>query len=444
MVTSNPEILPTGNARGRRCVTKPALQDDLMERVLDRGNMKRAWKRVKSNKGAPGVDGLPIEEFAAYAQNHWSEIRRALNDGSYRPEPVKRVPIPKPDGGERHLGIPTVTDRVIQQAIAQVLNPIFDPGFSESSFGFREGRSAHGALKQVKRYVQEGRRIAVDLDLAKFFDTVNHDVLMARIGCKVRDKRLLALIGHYLRAGVSLKDCVKPSEIGTPQGGPLSSLPANILLDDLDRELERRGHKFARYADDLVILVKSQRAGERVMGSISRYLTQTLHLRVNQQKSRVVPTNKMKFLGFTMKGTKLCWHEQSYATFRQRIRELTGRSWGVSMEHRYRKLAQYLRGWMGYFGISEYYRPIPEIDGWIRRRLRMCYWKQWRKVRIKVKNLLALGTPKRAAIWTGMSSKSYWHLSRSLGAQTGMTNKWLAQQGLISVRDLWMKSQGYA
>jgi RNA-directed DNA polymerase len=340
--------------------------------------------------------------------------------------------------------VPTVTDRVIQQAIAQVLNPIFDPGFSESSFGFREGRGAHGALKQVKRYVQQGRRIAVDLDLAKFFDTVNHDVLMARIGRKVRDKRLLALIGHYLRAGVSLGDSIQPSEIGTPQGGPLSPLLANILLDDLDRELERRGHKFARYADDLVILVNSQRAGKRVMGSISRYLTEKLRLRVNQQKSRVVPTNQMKFLGFTMKGTKLCWHEKSYATFRQRIRELTGRSWGVSMEHRYRKLAQYLRGWMGYFGISEYYRPIPEIDGWIRRRMRMCYWKQWRKVRTKVKNLLALGTPRRAAIWTGMSSKSYWHLSRSLGTQTGMTNQWLEQQGLISVRDLWMKAQGYA
>ena len=197
---------------------------------------------------------------------------------------------------------------------------------------------------------------------------------MARIGRKVRDKRLLALIGHYLRAGVSLKDCVQPSEIGTPQGGPLSPLLANILLDDLDKELERRGHKLSRYADDLVIVVKSQRAGERVMRSISRYLTQTLRLWVNQQKSRVVPTNEMKFLGFTMKGTKLCWHEKSYATFRQRIRELTGRRWGVSMEHRYQKLAQYLRGWMGYFGISEYYRPIPEIDGWIRRRVRTCYW----------------------------------------------------------------------
>jgi RNA-directed DNA polymerase len=208
--------------------------------------------------------------------------------------------------------------------------------------------------------------------------------------------------------------------------------------------LEKRGHKFARYADDLVILVKSPRAGERVMRSITRYLTQKLRLKVNQQKSRVVPTNAMKFLGFTMKGTKLCWHEKSYATFRQRIRELTGRSWGVSMEHRYLKLAQYLRGWMGYFGLSEYYRPIPDIDGWIRRRIRMCCWKQWRKVRTRVKNLLALGTRKRTAIWTGMSSKSYWHLSRSLGTQTGMTNQWLAQQGLISVRDLWIKAQGYA
>jgi RNA-directed DNA polymerase len=226
LATSNHKVRPSGNTCGRRCVMKPSLHDNLMERVLDRENLQRAWKRVKSNQGAPGIDGLPIEEFAAYARNHWSNIRQALNDGSYRPQPVKRVTIPKPDGGERHLGIPTVTDRVIQQAIAQVLNPIFDPGFSESSFGFRERRSAHGALKQVKGYVQQGRRIAVDLDLAKFFDTVNHDVLMARIGRKVRDKRLLALIGHYLRAGVSIKDSVQPSEIGTPQGGPLT--PATI------------------------------------------------------------------------------------------------------------------------------------------------------------------------------------------------------------------------
>lgn len=249
---------------------------------------------------------------------------------------------------------------------------------------------------------------------------------------------------QYLRAGVYINGIKHPTTIGTPQGGPLSPLLANILLDDFDKALEARGHCFARYADDVVILVKSQKAGERVMRSVTRFLTDTLKLEVNREKSRVVPVTQMKFLGFTFRGKKLCWHEQSFADFKHRIRQLTGRSWGVSMAYRYHKLAQYLRGWMAYFGISEYYRPIRDIDPWIRRRIRMCYWKQWRRVGTRIRNLLALGTPLRTAIWTGMSSKSYWRLSRSLGTQTGMTNQWLAKQGLISARQLWLKAQGYA
>jgi RNA-directed DNA polymerase len=387
---------------------------------------------------------MPIEDFAAFARSHWTTIREALCDGTYQPQPVRRVTIPKPGGGERLLGIPTVVDRVIQQAIAQVMGPLFDPGFSESSFGFRPGRSAHGALRQVQRFIGEGDRIAVDLDLAKFFDTVQHDVLMARVARKVRDKRLLALIGRYLRAGVLVGESIQATVIGTPQGGPLSPLLANILLDDLDKELERRGQRFVRYADDLLILVKTPKAGERVMASVTRFLTCKLKLVVNAHKSRVAKINDCVFLGFTFRGTKLRWSERAFEDFRHQIRKLTGRSWGVSMGYRLDKLAQYVRGWMGYFGISDYYRPVPELDHWLRRRVRMCYWKQWRYVRTKVRNLLALGTSKRQAIMTGLSSKSYWHLSRTLATQTGMTNDWLKSQGLISVRDLWMKAHGYA
>jgi RNA-directed DNA polymerase len=435
---------PTGGAGARHGLTQPALQVDLMQAIAAPENMRVAWARVKSNKGAPGIDGMSIEEFPAFARTHWPMIRQALLDGRYRPQPVRRVLIPKPGGGERALGIPTVVDRLIQQAIAQVMTPIFDPEFSESSFGFRPKRSAHGAVKQVQAHIRAGYRIAVDLDLKKFFDNVQHDILMARVARRIGDKRLLALIGRYLRAGVRVGECFEPSEIGTPQGGPISPLLANILLDDLDRELEKRGHRFARYADDLIVLVKSQRAGQRVKTRLSAYLDRRLKLPVNEQKSRVAPIDDCVFLGFTFRRGKRRWSDAAFADFKHRIRELTGRSWGVSMSYRFDKLAQYIRGWMGYFGISEYYRPIPELDEWLRRRVRMCYWKQWRQTRTKVRNLLALGTGRRAAILTAISSKSYWHLSRSLATQTGMTNDWLRTQGLVSIRALWMKAQGYA
>ena len=443
MSDSSLALNPHGGAGARHRLTQPALHDDLMQAVVAPANMRRAWARVKANKGAPGIDGMPIEDFPAFARAHWSAIRQALLDGSYRPQPVRRVLIPKPDGGERALGIPNVVDRVIQQAIAQVMTPIFDPGFSESSFGFRPKRSAHGAVKQVQAYIKAGYRIAVDLDLAKFFDNVQHDTLMARVARRVGEKRLLALIGRYLRAGVMMGERFEPSELGTPQGGPLSPLLANILLDDLDRELEARGHRFARYADDLLVLVKSERAGQRVKASLTAYLDWRLKLPVNEQKSRVAPIDECVFLGFTFRRGKLRWSDAAFEDFKHRVRELTGRSWGVSMHYRFDKLAQYLRGWLGYFGISQYYRPIPELDEWLRRRVRMCYWKQWRHTRTKVRHLLALGTGKRAAILTAISSKSYWHLSRSLATQSGMTNDWLKAQGLVSIRALWMKAQGY-
>ncbi|KAB2961740.1 MAG: group II intron reverse transcriptase/maturase [Candidatus Methylomirabilis oxygeniifera] len=416
-----------------------------MERVLDRANLQRAWKQVQANRGAPGIDGMTVDEFPTFARAHWADIRQALFDGVYQPSPARRVFIPKPGGrGQRPLGIPIVLDRLICQAIQQVLTPIFDPHFSESSFGFRPRRAAHGALRQVTRVLREGRRMAVDLDLAQFFDQVSHDVLIVRLSRRVSDRRLLALIGRYLRAGVLAGEVIQATELGTPQGSPLSPLLGNILLDDLDKELERRRLRFARYADDLLIVVNSVRAGLRVKASLTRYLTRRLKLVVNEAKSRVCPIRECTFLGFTFRGSKLRWSDEAFADFQYRVRQLTGRSWGVSMSYRLRRLAQYLRGWMNYFGISEYYRPVPEIDHWIRRRLRMCYWKQWRWARTKVRHLLALGTSRSHAILTAISRKSYWHLSKTLATQTGMTNQWLASQGLLSVRALWIKAHGYA
>jgi len=417
----------------------PNPDDRLLEKILSRDNLIAAWKRVKANGGAPGIDGLTIEEFPAVTRRHWHEILESLMTGTYQPSAVRRVEVPKPTGGLRPLGIPRILDRLIQQAIAQALGPIFDPTFSESSFGFRPGRSAHDAVYQARRYIQQGYTIAVDMDLSKFFDTVQHDVLMHRLSRKVRDKRVLRLIGKYLRAGVMIDDRLQETRVGVPQGGPLSPLLSNIILDDLDKELEKRGHRFARYADDFIILVKSQRAGERVSQSLQRYLERTLKLHVNPEKSKVAPTDQITFLGFTFRGTKIRWSEKAFRAFQRRVKFLTGRSWFVSMDYRLQKLAEYLRGWMGYFGIAEYYRPLPELDKWLRRRLRMCYWKRWRKTRTKVRELLKLGTSLNAAISVAVSRKGPWRLSRTLATQTGMTNRWLQEQGLQSVKELWVK-----
>jgi RNA-directed DNA polymerase len=419
-------------------------RQDLLNAVLDRDNLARAWKRVKSNKGAPGIDGVTIADWPEHARAHWPAQRQQIEAGRYQPQAVRRVEIPKPDGGKRQLGIPTVTDRVVQQAIAQVLTPIFDPTFSDSSFGFRPGRNAHQAIRQVQAHVQDGYRWAVDIDLAKFFDTVNHDLLMSLLGRTIADKRLLRLIGRYLRTGVLVGEHQEPSEVGTPQGGPLSPLLANILLHQLDLELERRGHRFARYADDLIILVKSERAAQRVMHSLTHFLQTILKLTVNLAKSKVAPVGECHFLGFVIKGKKIRWTDKAMLNFKHRVRKLTGRSWGVSMEYRLQKLGQYLRGWFGYFGISQYYRPIPELDEWLRRRMRMCYWKQWRWARTKIRHMLNLGVALKAAIQHGVSSLSYWRMARTPVTQQAMSNTWLKEQGLLSIKDLWCKAQGYS
>ena len=410
-----------------------------VEHVVERDNILNAWKQVRANKGAPGIDNISTEEFPEYAYENWKGIKTSLLDGTYRPQPVKRVEIPKDNGGTRNLGIPVVMDRVIQQAITQVLTPLFDPHFSESSFGFRPGRSAHQAVKKVLKLIHRGHRYAVDIDLEKFFDMVVHDVLMSRVSRKVRDKGILSLIGKYLRAGVIVNGRLNKTSKGVPQGGPLSPLLSNILLDDLDKELQRRGHQFARYADDLIILVKSKRVGKRVMENISRFLERKLRVRVNRDKSKVVKAEESSFLGFTFTRKRLTVSEKSLARFKSEVRRLTGRSWGVSMDYRCWKIRTYLQGWMNYFGVALKYNDAVEVDHWLRRRVRMCYWKQWRRARKRIGELIKLGAPRYHAILTGLSRKGYWHLSKTLSTNCGLGNEFLQKQGLTSIRTLWIQ-----
>ncbi len=432
--------VPTGNDVTQRSDLKPAFSEDLFERVLQRDNLKSAWNRVRANKGAAGIDSMTIDGFLDWAKSGgWRSVVSDLETGRYRPSPVRRVEIDKPDGGIRQLGIPTVIDRVIQQAIAQVLTPIFDPGFSNNSFGFRPGRNGQQAVKQVQGIIKEGHRFAVDVDLSKFFDRVDHDLLMTHLGYKVKDKRLLRLISHYLRAGVIDNQFFSESREGVPQGGPLSPLLANILLDSLDKELEKRGHKFARYADDFTILVKSRRAGERVLRSISQYLQSRLKLVINTTKSHVVKTNESRFLGFTFRRGRIHWHSKTLHKFKQEIRRLTNRNWGVSMKYQLFKTSQYLRGWINYFGIASGYQLCVDLDHWIRRRVRMAYWRQWRKPRTKVRSLMKLGVRVQSAVACGTTSKGPWRSSKTPGIQQALSNAYLKSQGLYELRDGWIK-----
>ena len=432
--------IPSGNDVTQHFSLQPSFSENLFERTLQRENIQAAWKRVRANKGAAGIDGMTIEEFPDWVRSgHWERVAQELRSGVYKPDPVRRVEIEKPDGGIRQLGIPTIKDRVIQQAIAQILVPIFDPTFSNNSFGFRPNRNGQQAAKQVQSIIKEGRRFAVDVDLSKFFDRVNHDLLMTHLSYKLKDKELLKLIAKYLRAGIMSGKHFVESREGVPQGGPLSPLLANIMLDPLDKELEKRGHKFARYADDFTILVKSKHAGERILNSISNYLERRLKLIVNSDKSRVVKTSESKFLGFTFRSGRIQIHPKTLHRFKEQVRRLTNRNWGVSMRYQLFKTSQYLRGWINYFGIANCYQLCMDLDHWIRRRVRMAYWRQWRKPRTKVRNLMRLGVRVQVAVGCGITSKGPWRSSKTPGINQALSNAYLKTEGLYSLRDGWIK-----
>lgn len=420
---------------------------DLMEKVLSRENLVAALRRVEANGGVAGSDGMETQELRSYLIDAWPAIREQLLTGTYQPAPVRRVEIPKPSGGVRLLGIPTALDRFIQQAMLQVLTGIFDPGFSDASYGFRPGRRGHDAVRKMREYVQAGYTWVVDLDLEKFFDRVNHDMLMARVYRKVRDKRILKLIRRYLEAGAMINGVVVATEEGTPQGGPLSPLLANILLDDLDKELEKRGHRFCRYADDCNIYVRSKRAGERVMASIRTFIETRLKLRVNAEKSAVDRPWKRKFLGFSLytsqKGIGIRLAPQTVERVKAKIRELSRRNWSVSMAERIRRINQYLNGWLGYFALADAKGVLTDLNQWLRHRLRACVWKQWKRVRTRYRELRRLGLPAWKVHEIANARKGPWRMAHG-PLNNVLTIAYWQEQGLIDlvrryqeIRQLW-------
>jgi len=413
---------------------------DLLERMLGRDNLFQALARVEGNRGAPGVDGMTTKQLREYLKEHWPAIREALTSGTYQPSPVRRVEIPKPGGGERLLGIPTVLDRLIQQALSQVLGGLFDPHFSEASFGFRPGKSAHQAVRKAQGYLREGRGWVVDVDITRFFDRVNHDKLMARVARRVKDKRVLSLIRKYLESGVMLGGVCVRTEEGTPQGGPLSPLLANILLDDLDKELERRGHAFVRYADDCNIYVGSQRAGERVKEGVTRFLAKRLSLEVNEAKSAVERPWKRKFLGFSFTpNARIRLAPQTLQRAKARFRDLTRRWRGQSMEQTLTALNAYARGWAGYFALAETSTPFRDLDSWLKRRLRAILWHQWKTWKMRLRNLVALGVPTRQAQQSVFSSKGTWRISHSVAVDKALDNAFWRSRGLVSLLAIQQK-----
>ena len=416
-----------------RKAQSPAVTDRLMEEVVERENLRKALKRVKANKGSPGVDGMTVEELPEHLKENWPSIRERLLEGTYRPQPVKRVEIPKPDGGMRKLGIPTVMDRFIQQAVLQVLQGIYDPMFSDHSYGFRPRRSAHQAVAKAQGYIAEGHRWVVDIDLEKFFDRVNHDKLMGKIAKRITDKRVLKLLRAFLNAGVMENGLVSPTDEGTPQGGPLSPLLSNIVLDDLDLELEKRGHRFVRYADDCNIYVRSERAGQRVMESVSKFITKKLKLKVNEKKSAVARPVERKFLGFSFtlnRQPKRRIAPKALNRFKERVRELTRRTRGVSIEEMVRQLAIYLRGWRGYFGFCQTPSVLKSLEEWTRRRLRSVVWKQWKRGRVRFAELRKRGVGKDLAAQTAGSAHGPWRISNSPALSVALPNAYFDKLGL--------------
>jgi RNA-directed DNA polymerase len=423
----------TETLMAKRKAESTAISEQLMEAVCERKNCRQALARVKSNKGSAGIDGMTVEQLPAYLKQHWPTIREQLLRGTYKPQPVKRVEIPKPDGGMRKLGIPTVLDRFIQQAVMQVLQRSWDRTFSAHSYGFRPGRSAHQAVSKAQQYIADGYGWVVDLDLEKFFDRVNHDKLMAKLAQRISDKRMLKLIRAFLRAGVLEGGLVSPVDEGTPQGGPLSPLLSNIVLDELDQELERRSHRFVRYADDCNIYVRSQRAGERVMKSVTQFITRKLKLKVNEQKSAVSRPSKRKFLGFSF-----IWRRElrrriapkAVARFKQRVRELTRRTRGVKVETMVAQLSRYLRGWRGYFGFCQTPWVLRSLESWLRRRLRAAVWKQWKRGKVRFAELRKRGVSKDLAAQTVGSAHGPWRLSNSPALNVALPNAYFASLGL--------------
>jgi RNA-directed DNA polymerase len=419
-------------------------KEQMMEAVVERGNMIAAYKRVVGNKGSAGVDGKEVDELKPYLQQHWERIRKELLADGYRPQPVREVEIPKPDGGKRKLGIPTVIDRLIGQAIHQVLEPIFDPGFSESSYGFRRGRSAHQAIRQAREYVAEGRRWVVDIDLEKFFDRVNHDILMARVARRVKDKRLLRVIRRYLQAGIMVGGIETARQEGTPQGSPLSPLLSNIMLDELDKELERRGHAFCRYADDCNIYVKSKRAGERVKATIIRFLEKKLKLTVNEEKSAVDRPWKLKFLGYSMTSDtrpRLRVAKKTIERFKDKLREIFRKSRGRNIFKVIEELKPVLRGWINYFKLSEVKNTFELLDQWIRRKLRGILWRQWKRTYTRVKKLMKRGLEKTRAWKSAYNGRGTWWNAGASHMNEAYKKSDFDNMGLVSLLDTMLSTQ---
>jgi Retron-type reverse transcriptase len=403
-------------------------KDRLLEKIVSRDNLNEAFKRVKANKGSHGIDGMGVDELLQYLRDNGEIIKQQILEGKFRPNPVRRVEIPKENGKKRNLGIPTVVDRVIQQAIAQVLTPIYEKQFSDNSYGFRPKRSAHHAIKRSQQYIKDGYRFVVDMDLEKFFDTVNQSKLIEVLSRTIKDGRVIALIHKYLRAGVVVKHKFEDTEIGVPQGGNLSPILSNIMLNELDKELEKRGHKFVRYADDLLIFCKSGRSAERTLQNILPYIEKKLFLKVNCEKTVVDLATQVKFLGFsfyTSKGeTRVRIHPKSIAKMKAKVRELTARSNGMGNVERAKKLRRYIMGWVNYFKFADMKKLLQSTDEWMRRRIRMVYWKQWKRIKTKFVKLISLGIPEGKAWEFANTRKSYWRtsnspiLSRSLGNNT--------------------------